>query len=193
MPSDPVTNTRSRTDDPDEESAKARRLPEAVSLGGGLWFFAVAVEIIHQLLATAMRLLNPGELTAIAEEAAGAGATDALTSSTVMATVVTAGTFSIAVMVFLGWAVNSLIHNNRRAKQLRLLLTYFSVFFAIRVAALFAAPAGTGDSPLWFGTVDGALQILTACAAVTGVILLFREESSRFIAAAEPKNSGGNR
>ncbi|MBN9643883.1 hypothetical protein ACFSSC_01105 [Corynebacterium mendelii] len=187
MPSDPTTPSRSGT--PDTDAAPAHRMPEAVRLGGGAWYVAVAVEIIHQVLSTVMRLIDPGELTSIARDAAGADAPEALADGTVTATIITAGVFSTAVMVFVGWATSALTRNNRRARTMRMLLGYFTVFFTLRAMLLFTSgQTMTADQPLWLSAVDGSLQILAAAAAVTGTVLLFRKQANEFFAAAEPKN-----
>lgn len=157
------------------------RKPEPVRLMLLLFAVAVGGEILHQILNITMGLMDPSVLLAAAKENMTAEQAAEISAGalrmTVIASILVAGGFGIAVMGLLVFMLVLIHRRSKYAGLARRMLLVFGFYFGFRVLMLFLATPGGTDVPVAMYVIDGAVQIIVGVAAVMGLLFSFREET----------------
>ncbi|GAB3708429.1 hypothetical protein [Corynebacterium nasicanis] len=158
--------------------------PEVVRLMLLLFAVAVGGEILHQILSITIGLMDPSGLYAAAKETMSAEQAEQISEgalrATVIASILAAGGFGIAVMGLLAFMLVLIHRRSKYAGMARRMLLVFGFYFAFRILMLFAATPGGTRVPVAMYLVDGSVQILVGVAAVLGLVFSFREETFRW-------------
>lgn len=186
--STPQKNVSSTPEDKSNSSLRSA-WPEAVRLAVSVWALAVGLEVVHQILAIVMGVVDPAELLTAAREAGAAdqlpGDTDAGVRLTALTAIVLMGLFNLAIVTVLAVALRLFATKHRMAGGSRRLLMIFSLFWALRGMLVFSAqPSGT-DVPQFLYLLDGSVQLIIAVAAVLGIIFSQREDTLNYTGELE--------
>ncbi|AJE32149.1 MAG: hypothetical protein GX859_02500 [Corynebacterium humireducens] len=158
--------------------------PETVRLMLLLFAVAVGGEIIHQILNVTIGFMDPSALIATAKEAMSeeqlAEITDGRLRATVIASMLLAGGFGIAVMGLLAFMLVLIHRRSSYAGLARRMLLVFGFYFGFRILMLFMASPGGNNVPVAMYLLDGSVQILVGVAAVLGLVFSLRVETLKW-------------
>ncbi|MGP6174802.1 hypothetical protein [Corynebacterium sp. A21] len=159
-------------------------LPETIRLFVQMWFLALGLEVIHQILNIVMGMMDTAALQAAVRESLSASDREqvsaSLINSAAIAGVLLMGLIGIAMMGLLLWMVFLVKNRSKKAGLGRRLLQVFGFYFGFRIMIVFMLTPGGTDIPVAMYAVDGSLQILAGVAAVIALILSFRAETLKW-------------
>lgn len=157
------------------------------------WAIMIAGELLHQILTVAAVVIDPSELVAAAKEAAKANGEDvpeSVVSAGMWGSLAVAAVIQLAIIALFVVALIALQKQKKWAPTARRLLQVFSVFFALRVFAVFVTRPASSAVPLAFYAFDGVVQIILGVAGVLGLFYASQKDSTDWAQAGAPPEKG---
>lgn len=172
-------------------------MPEAVRFMLLSWAIMIAGELLHQILTIAAIAIDPSELVVAAKQAAkakGEEVSESVVSASMWGSIAVAALIQLAIIALFVAALVALQKQKKWAPTARRLLQVFSIFFAIRVLAVFVTRPASSAVPLAFYAVDGVVQIIIGVAGALGLFYASQKEATDWAEAGAPpaKGRGGS-
>ena len=173
------------------------KMPEAVRFMLLSWAIMIAGELLHQILTIAAIAIDPSELVVAAKQAAkakGEEVSESVVSASMWGSIAVAALIQLAIIALFVAALVALQKQKKWAPTARRLLQVFSIFFAIRVLAVFVTRPASSAVPLAFYAVDGVVQIIIGVAGALGLFYASQKEATDWAEAGAPpaKGRGGS-
>lgn len=161
------------------------------------WAIMIAGELLHQILTVTAVVIDPSELIAAAKQAAktkGEEVSESVVSASMWGSVAIAALIQLAIIALFAAALVALQKQKKWAPTARRLLQVFSVFFALRVFAVFVTRPASSAVPVAFFAFDGVVQIIIGVAGALGLFYASQKEATDWAQAGAPpaKGRGGN-
>ncbi|MCF4005822.1 hypothetical protein L1O03_01340 [Corynebacterium uropygiale] len=166
-----------------EQRSEPRVRPDAVKVFCQLWIAGIILELVHQVLSIIMSAVDPSQLREqVVEQAKQQNMPlpeDMLSMITVLAFVFM-GVIALIVALVLAFATQRVHRGTKRSGVARSLLTFFSIYFVLRlVLVMLSSPQGTAV-PLALFAVDGSVQIIVGVIGALAMYCGRREETLRW-------------
>ena len=178
----PALPPRHRKDEPTQQQ------PEAVRYLLGAWAVMILGELLHQILAVVVTVLDPAALREAANQAAknqSEAIPENMMQASMYATVVLLALLQLGIIVVFCLALRSVQRRGKWMLNATRVLQVFSVFFAVRVLTLFLMTPAATKVPVALFAVDGAVQIVVGVAGALGLFYASRKESQDYLRSAE--------
>lgn len=167
----------------EEQRSEPRVRPDVVAVFCQLWIAAIILELIHQVLSITTSVMNPSQLREQVIDQAkeqGTPISDSMVSTIVVLAFTVMGVVAVIIAAVLAFATSRVHRGTKRSGMARSLLTFFGIFFLVRlVIIMVSTPEGTAV-PVALLAVDGSVQIVLG---VIGALTLYfgrREETLRW-------------
>lgn len=157
------------------------------------WAVMIAGELLHQILTVVAIVIDPSELIAAAKQAAktkGEEVPESVVSASMWGSIAIAALIQLAIIALFVTALVALQKQKKWAPTARRLLQVFSVFFAVRVLAVFVAKPAASAVPLAFYAFDGVVQIIIGVAGALGLFYASQKEATDWAEAGAPPTKG---
>lgn len=168
--------------------------PEAMVLGVGAWFVALALEGLQQLLNLGASFFNMGRLRAqvvkIGEQQ-GQEWSDSMITAVSVSALVFSLVLSLAVLGAIAYFVHKVNTRGRNADSLQQLLSFFAGYLLFKAIMVTFTPP-VGDLPVAYYALSGVLQIVVGVSAVVGAVLINRKESVDWVAGEKKGDKGSS-
>ena len=162
--------------------------PEAVRYLLGAWAVMILGELLHQILAVVVTVLDPAALREAANQAAknqSEAIPENMMQASMYATVVLMALLQLGIIVVFVLALHRAQRRGKWMLNATRVLQVFSVFFAVRVLTLFLMTPAATKVPVALFAVDGAVQIVVGVAGALGLFYASRKESQDYLRSAE--------
>ncbi|WP_291313280.1 hypothetical protein [Corynebacterium sp. UBA2622] len=160
------------------------KLPEAVRYLLLCLTTMLGAELAHLFVSTASMIMDPSALRESARDAAkssGEEVSDAMINASVYGSVIMMVAFQLLIVGLLVFAVRALARRASWASNALRLLQFFSVFFVLRMLALFLMTPDSASVPVAMYAVDGILQIAAGAAGACALFYSMQNEVQNFV------------
>lgn len=169
--------------------------PEAMVLGIGAWMLALGLEALQQVLNVAASFFDMGSLRAqtvkLAQER-GQDLSDSMITGLTVTTLIFSGLLGLIILGIIFYFVRKVATRGKNAESLQKLLSFFGGYLLFKAILITFTPP-TGNLPVAYYAISGALQIIVGVAAVVGAILINRKESVEWVAGDKKKDDRDDR
>ena len=165
------------------------KLPETVRYLVASLSVMLGAELVHQLVAAATVLIDPGPLRESARKAAeksGEQVSGLMINLSVYSSVAMMLAFQLVVVGLLAVAVRAVARRAGWAPNALRLLQFFGIYFAIRAGMLFLLTPDSAAVPVAFYAVDGALQIIAGAAGACAVAYAMQDQVHNHVRKKKP-------
>ncbi|AEG80859.1 hypothetical protein AY498_05630 [Corynebacterium ulcerans] len=188
-----MTNQQQRLErspsQPTTPDAKRER-PDAIRWAVRVWIFAICVETVHQIINIIVGFANKPELISkLKESMKDENLSPEIMNLAAVFSIILAGLFSLIVLCVIAWLAVLLYKGNKSAALARRILTYFSIYFGVRLVTVFLLTPSSPSVPVAVYAVDGCVQICMGVAAIVALIFKMRPETLAW--TGEWENSRG--
>ncbi|AFM06645.1 hypothetical protein [Corynebacterium pseudotuberculosis] len=155
-----------------------RERPDAIRWAVRAWIFAICVEVVHQIINIIVGFANKPELISrLKDSMKDENLSPEIMNVAASLSIVLAGLFAFIMLGIIAWLAALLYKGNKSATLACRILTYFSIYFGVRLVTVFLLTPSSPSVPVAVYAVDGCIQIGMGVAAIVALIFKMRPES----------------